>query len=505
MRGKISMSRKLQWAAVQTASCCVLATSAALVAAPAWADAPSPQGETAPAQVPAAEPAAAALPELSEVIVTARRRGENLEKVPVSISALDSESLGKRTIQTEQDLQIAVPGLIVRPTEESNNLSFSIRGQGVDAQSGSRPGVLPYINDIQVNTSTASSFFDLASVQVLKGPQGTLFGRNATGGAVLYTTAKPTNDLSGYATIRGGNLGQAEFQGAISIPIVQDKVLLRVAGDAQDRHGYVNNLYNGTRLGDIETRAIRATLLVRPIDKLENTTVFHYEVDNGTNIGPEIYSAYACGSSNGSIPLASATNCLFSPALDTLVGVPGLWNAYLATHPKVPAGGIVAYLDQQRAQGPYQVQFDNATSHRSHNYYLANTTTYEINSDLQFKNILGLTNASARDNTDLDGTPYGLLEVRDANRNPSASLNNTRQFSEEFQLLGKALDQHLNYIVGVYYGYERDIQLLPVNVADLSPIIPSTLNVVGATLRDYTEAVFTRVLTICPTSRRSTA
>jgi len=133
---------------------------------------------------------------LAEIVVTAQRRSENLEKTPVAVSVVSGEDLSKRQIVSESDLQAAVPGLTVRATSSSEQLNYAIRGQSVDAFSGSRPAVLPYIDEVQVNNNSSTAFYDLASVQVLKGPQGTLFGRNATGGAVLFTTAKPTDEVT---------------------------------------------------------------------------------------------------------------------------------------------------------------------------------------------------------------------------------------------------------------------------------------------------------------------
>src|SRR3546814_6874462 len=89
-----------------------------------------------------------------------------------------------------------------------------------------------------------SAFYDLQSIQVLKGPQGTLFGRNATGGAVLFTTAKPTDEFEGYAMGRVGNYDLRHVEGAINAPIVEGKVLARIAGFFQNRDGFQRNLPN---------------------------------------------------------------------------------------------------------------------------------------------------------------------------------------------------------------------------------------------------------------------
>jgi len=98
---------------------------------------------------------------LDEIVVTAQRRSENLEKVAVAVSVLRSEDLVNKQIETEADLQSAVPGLTVRSTQNNNLLNYAIRGQSVDAFTSSKPAVLPYIDEVQVNNNSASAFYDL--------------------------------------------------------------------------------------------------------------------------------------------------------------------------------------------------------------------------------------------------------------------------------------------------------------------------------------------------------
>ncbi len=126
-----------------------------------------------------------------EIIVTARRREESLSKVPIAITAIDGADLAKRAIVNENDLQAAVPGLVIRQNGGIHSFNYSIRGQSVDTFTNSPPSVLPYVNEVQISTLSASTFYDMGGIQVLKGPQGTLFGRNATGGAVLYRPRRP--------------------------------------------------------------------------------------------------------------------------------------------------------------------------------------------------------------------------------------------------------------------------------------------------------------------------
>ena len=111
--------------------------------------------------------------------------------------------------------------LLTVASTSTNQLAFSIRGQAVDAFSYTSPTVLAYFDEFQTGGTTATTFFDLQSVQVLKGPQGTLFGRNATGGAILYTSTQPGKALEGYFNYTAGNFNEQKAEGAVTIPLAE--------------------------------------------------------------------------------------------------------------------------------------------------------------------------------------------------------------------------------------------------------------------------------------------
>ncbi|MDA9372276.1 TonB-dependent receptor plug domain-containing protein [Porticoccaceae bacterium] len=144
---------------------------------------------------------------LSEITVTARRTEERLEDVPVAVSAFNNAAIEERKILTEYDLAVATPGMLLRQGMASNYVSYTLRGQSVGSFSYSPPSVVTYFNEVPVGGLSQTSFFDLESIQVLKGPQGTLFGRNTTGGAVLYSAKRPDDDINGYIKFVAGVLG----------------------------------------------------------------------------------------------------------------------------------------------------------------------------------------------------------------------------------------------------------------------------------------------------------
>lgn len=434
------------------------------------ARAQAPSGKSSDSVTPGASSEGSA--GLEEVTVTARRRSENVSNVPIAISAFDPAELSERGIRTESDLQESVPGLIVRTTAVSTQQNYSIRGQSIDAFTGSSPAVLGYVNDVEANAGAPTTFFDLSSVQVLKGPQGTLFGRNTTGGAVLFTTAEPSASFGGFATLRAGNLGLKETLGAVDLPF-SERVLLRLAGDYYDRGGYQHDIATGQDYGGMIRRSGRATLVLKPIDGLQSKTVAEYGTTLGRPVINNLYSYYPCGSPG----LVSTAACLFSPALDSVVGAPGAWAAYLAAHPGANPGGIPGAYALQKQLGVWGVDSLQPNSIEQQNWSASNTTTYDISDTAQLKNILGVSRSYVDFIADQAGVPFGLSVDYNTASGNLGNKTTLRNFSEEAQLLGKSFDSRLDYVVGLYYASDRHKEDDDLTYFDVSPIIapsPST-------------------------------
>ena len=398
---------------------------------------------------------------LEEIVVTAQRREESLSKTPVAISAFSENQLTERSITTEVDLQAAVPGLTVKTGENANSVFYAIRGQTLDVASGSSPGVLVYVNDVQTSAATAAQFYDLQSVQVLKGPQGTLFGRNATGGAVLYTTAQPTDDFGGNVTLRGGNYDLYQEQGAINIPLVPHILDLRAAFDFKSEQGYVRNILDGRNLGDIDDKSGRISLAFMPFEGFKSTLVVQFESNHGTELNGEAWSIYPVGATNNGYPLNSTAAGVYAP------GSPLFTPAVAA---KFPAG-IAAFLAyQQQVLGPYKEYLDFTPVHQARSTSVSDTTTYDLAPDIQLKNIIGYNHSWTRADANLSGTPFGILDINSPGYGGEHYFID--EWSEEAQLLGKAFDQKLKYIVGFYAAENKTRIDFPVEFgADLTPPI----------------------------------
>lgn len=405
---------------------------------------------------------------LDEIVVTAERRDESLSKTPVSVTVLSADTLAKAQIGTENDLRAALPGLAIRNGANSNQINFSLRGESQDAFSNTRPGVMPYINDVQVGgTGTSSAFYDLQSVQVLKGPQGTLFGRSATGGAVLFTTAQPTDTFGGYASMVVGNYRAQKFESAVNLPI-DEHVSVRVAGFEQTRRGYQLNLYSGHEEGSIDRFGGRVTVLVKLTDNLRNSLVVDYFHADNTSVQPVIGGLLPfTGTPPPYVPLAAlyagtATPQARSVGIGTVAAFTGaplgavtaFYDAYFA-NPKHPAGGLTGIFADQQARGPYVADVAADDIFQARNTIVTDTTTYNFNDDNLLKNIFGFSHVDTTTAYDNSGTPY-LISANGplgAGRKHDVQLGD-RQVSDEIQLQGKAWDHRLDYVAGFYFSDE---------------------------------------------------
>ena len=406
-----------------------------------------------------------------DIIVTAQRRAQTLERTPVAVTVVSADTLANQVIVSEADLQFAAPGLTVKAGQSSNQLNYSIRGQTVDAFTSSRPSVLPYFNEVQVGGVGASSFYDLESVQVLKGPQGTLFGRNSTGGAVLFTSVKPTNDFGGYVTVRGGNYAHFQAEGAINVPLVDDKLLLRVAGYFQRRNGFQFNLYNNERVGDVKRENVRGSLTIRPSDTIENTLVVSYShTGGGSTMG--VIRDVNPNPATSFVPAA----LFYSPALDSVIGVPGAWATYLLLNPRVDPNGLIGEGAAQRARGPFRINQDGANFITAHSWTMSNITTIDLGDDTQIKNIIGYVYQDSNEGGEFDGSAVTADSngVFGQNNNDIGRGSIIKQFSEELQLGGRAFDKKLTYVVGVYFSDESDHSRSLSKIFCVEPIIPCT-------------------------------
>ncbi|HEX4271792.1 MAG TPA: TonB-dependent receptor plug domain-containing protein, partial [Rhizomicrobium sp.] len=186
--------------------------------------------------------------EIETMIITAEKKAEDIQTVPIAVTAFSAQDLEDHQITQFKDLQFATPN--VNYTKSNFTASnFQIRGIGTQIfATDSEFGVAFNVDDVFYSTAPVDSaqFYDIQDVEVLRGPQSTLYGRGATGGAVNVTTARPKLDefaTDGYVSY--GNYNAAEIKGMVNLPIIDDQLGIRVAGDWVRHDGFTNNIYPG--------------------------------------------------------------------------------------------------------------------------------------------------------------------------------------------------------------------------------------------------------------------
>jgi len=205
---------------------------------------------------------------IEEVVVTAQRRSESLQDVPLSITAVTAKDLQNAGIQTSQDLPMVTPGL--RVDAIGAFVKPAIRGiTTTQTSAGGEPNVATYLDGVYQHLQTAAVFDlpDVNQIEVLKGPQGTLFGRNATGGAILILTLDPDlENVNGFVSGRYGNFNSSELKAFGSAPLIEDKLAFSLTGFQKDTDGYKHDILNGGRGGEVEAQLLRAKLRFLPWD-----------------------------------------------------------------------------------------------------------------------------------------------------------------------------------------------------------------------------------------------
>jgi outer membrane receptor protein involved in Fe transport len=223
---------------------------------------------------------------LDAVIVVAQKREQQLLDVPITMSVINASFMEDNNITELDKLSEFVPGLLIR-MQGVDRPSFVIRGLTSDEVSpAAQPRISVFYNNVPISRANGAAveLFDMKQVDVLKGPQGTLFGRGAEIGAVNYISKKPTSDFNGYLTAGIGNYNQKELSGAINIPVVKNKLFVRAAGIYDYQDGYIKNTFGGSLNGK-NTLAGRVSLSYLPTVKNKIELVLNYQKDDNPGLG----------------------------------------------------------------------------------------------------------------------------------------------------------------------------------------------------------------------------
>lgn len=232
---------------------------------------------------------------LEEVVVTATKRSVALQDLAGSANVLGADKLGPGGIQEVRDMQVDIPNLSLG--DQFGFARVFMRGIGMTSIDIGGEGAVAFLQDGAIVPRPAAQLmgmFDLDQVEVLRGPQGTLYGRGATAGAINMVTAKPGKELGGYLSVTAGNYGLAQFKGAIDVPM-GDALSMRLAGSLDSRDGYGNNIFTGSDINDRDASAYRATFVYDAGGPLTATLSAQYYEEDDNN-----YAFSYFGQSEGS-------------------------------------------------------------------------------------------------------------------------------------------------------------------------------------------------------------
>ncbi len=231
---------------------------------------------------------------ISELVVTAQKRAESIQDVPISISAFDGDFIEDSGINTLQDLSFYAPNLYLSQSSQVANQRIAIRGVGSVGNNAIEPSVAVFIDGVYVPrpSSVVGNLQDIEAVEVLRGPQGTFFGRNASMGAINIRTKNPEDEFGGNIRVSAGNFDAYSIGATVNVPI-NEKAAGRFAIDYSDRDGYGENLLDGSTIGGWEDLALRGALNFTPADNWDVLIRADYQkIENGGPIVEALSSSH---------------------------------------------------------------------------------------------------------------------------------------------------------------------------------------------------------------------
>ena len=429
---------------------------------------------------------------LTEIIVTARRRSEDLQKTPVAVSAFSEAQLQDFQVTSVADIGELTPSLQFRQSNYSPFGSYvGIRGQmTTDIIVTESPAIAIYVDDVyqpSSNATSTSGLGDVSQLEVLKGPQGTLYGRNTTGGAIKMDTTLPDYDgYSGSVKVGAGNLDSNMVFGQVNVPLIDDQAALRLAIGRDYSGDYGRNLTTNQGLGDKDSRLIRGTLRLDPASDLQILVRGDYSDNRSDGMVQNLGELVPPFTANGT-PTFSPTllNVGVAKGFITLpdLGALSSPSPSLAAIGRVIGGTVQAYdfLKPYMNSG-YDTYLAGEVGARVRTGGGSVTVNYNINDDQSLKPITGYRYLGQWSVSDPGSMPVlTLFGVGDA-----TDLN---QLTEELQLNGKLLDGKLNYTVGYFY-YNMNANDQTVDEQELPYINPDTPQFSDAHFHDESHAVY---------------
>ncbi len=406
-----------------------------------------------------------------EITVTARRRDERAQTVPIAITAFTQADLEHHHIEQARDLAKAVPSLSIMAVSSDVNSLYSgqIRLRGL-------PGAQVYFADSLLGATDRSAttglnhglspgyYFDLESVDIYKGAQGTLFGRSAISGQIAIEPKRPTDNFEGYVETRFGDYGDKKNTFALNIPVVEDKLAIRAAGQMEQRDGYTRDLQTGQYLDNQNYYAWRIGVTLRPSDSFENYLLYdgYWQDSDGSSaillgVNPNLVLGYFDNRLKVLPPGVTAgcyiTATLGGPKLAPVGNLPGGCGVYRSG--LIP--GIGAAFAEQQALGPRTIagRYSDGIG-KDYFYGFTDIARWDIDEALTLKNIAAARVTKQLSTYDFTDTGLGVLTYGTPGSNKGWNENSV-QYTEEMRLEGRALRDKLTWLAGGYLLFSHPL------------------------------------------------
>ena len=374
---------------------------------------------------------------IAEIIVTAQRRDENLQSVPLSVSAFSAEQMKAQGTNDISRLEGIVPGFSFgRSGTDARPAMRGVRTENAGVNGDTTIGL--FIDGVYMSRASQGTlgFVDIARVEVLRGPQGTLYGRNTFGGNISITSALPTFDeYKAGVDLTVGDNGRFRGEGFVNAAL-SDTVAMRIAGAIEESNGYVKNDGLGSNMFDDKSRYVRGTVMFKPTDRFTAALKFDYSRQagaGGSAFGYKLRGSYFFTPTNEQ--LFNGTPIVLNTRVQT-INRDGVIDAPLTADRGVPI---------YRPNDPYRINTDEPTVLNLRNYGLSANLAYDLGG-VTIKSITGYTDFSALRTADSD-FGQNTLAV-------DSQLTAAKTFSQELQLLSSG-DGPLTYVVGGYYFKDK--------------------------------------------------
>ena len=400
--------------------------------------------------------AASANTGIADIVVTATRRSESLQKVPISLTALSGHELTDANVVNLQDVATLSPGVQIQPQFKPGDAIYQIRGQ---VQADSAPAIDAsvgvYFDDVYVARSSGSltNLVDVSRVEVLKGPQGTLFGKNTTGGAIRIVSNAPTHTLGGYVSGEYESFDHYRMVGVVNLP-ASDTLAFRFAGQYDKKNsGYSTNTVDNSKIDKLETYSLRGSMLWNPTSRLKVLIEGDYSKISGGGLPAHLrYYLPANGPFTGLEVALETGNGFNAPAgIAILQGLSApngtrtvgnsIQDATAQSFTFNPATGKFSYVGGSVGPATY-----------TRTWGVLGNITYDLDF-ATLKSITAYREVKSSYLYDTDGTLFNIIN--------SDQHQSQHQISEELLLNGKALNHRLDWTIGGMYfdekPYEQDV------------------------------------------------